>query len=284
VALAYSGGSLGAVITPLVITPIALRWGWRSAFLVTGLFGVAWLLMWAIVSRDRRLDHEKARASTPAPGGSVEVPRLSDPSVLGFMAAYAFGGLPLGFVLNCAAIHLGHGLGCDQATLGRVLWLPPLGWEVGYFFWGWVIDRAAARGQLGPSFFRRLFPSLAVIGAPLVLAGVVSSLPIVLALLFLGMFTSAGFVIASLAEVTQRHTARHGAYLAGLGAGSWSGLMTIAMSAAFAPLLSAKAYLPAYALAGGSFAFAWLGWRIAGHFVAAGDVTAAGEPLPRSTA
>jgi ACS family hexuronate transporter-like MFS transporter len=45
VALAYSGGSLGAVLTPIVMTPIALRWGWRGAFVCTGLFGGIWLAL-----------------------------------------------------------------------------------------------------------------------------------------------------------------------------------------------------------------------------------------------
>ena len=215
IALAYSGGSLGAVITPLLVTPIALAWGWRAAFRVTGLFGAAWLLLWGIVSRDARLDRAAPRLDAAADGFDANTPRLTDPSIQGFMLAYAFGGLPLGFVLYGAPIHLGRGLGCDQATLGHWLWLPPLGWEVGYFFWGWIVDRAAAAGRTGPAFFRRLFPWLALLGAPLAAAGVVRSLAIVLALLFLGMFASAGFVIVSLAEVTHRHSTRHGAYLAG---------------------------------------------------------------------
>src|SRR5207247_5540602 len=45
-ALGYSGASLGAIITPLLVTPIANAFGWRFAFLITGGFGVAWLAMW----------------------------------------------------------------------------------------------------------------------------------------------------------------------------------------------------------------------------------------------
>src|SRR5262249_40133498 len=45
-ALAYSGGSLGAMITPFIVTPIALRFGWHGAFLVTSSFGFAWLILW----------------------------------------------------------------------------------------------------------------------------------------------------------------------------------------------------------------------------------------------
>src|SRR3954447_20499214 len=40
IAIAYSGGSLGALITPLIITPIAQWFGWRKAFWFTGLIGL----------------------------------------------------------------------------------------------------------------------------------------------------------------------------------------------------------------------------------------------------
>jgi ACS family hexuronate transporter-like MFS transporter len=277
-ALAYSGGSLGAIVTPLIVTPIALSWGWRGAFLVTGLFGAGWLLVWAFVSRDPRLAPKHASADGRPSPEVPAVPRLTDPSILGFMGAYAFGGLPLGFVQNIAPIHLARGLGCSQATLGHILWIPPLGWEVGYFFWGWIVDRAATRGQLGYAFFQRLFAGLAVGGVVLVAAALVPSVPIVIALLFLAMFVSAGFVIASLAQVTHRHTTAHAAYLAGLGAGSWSGLMTPVMPL-FGWLLDRRAYVAAYAVAAASFTVAWFTWRLA-----SGRVTGEGEPRPHSSA
>ena len=41
IALAYSGGSLGAVVTPILVTPIAAAFGWRGAFWFTGRGGRA---------------------------------------------------------------------------------------------------------------------------------------------------------------------------------------------------------------------------------------------------
>ena len=199
-ALAYSGGSLGAVLTPIIVTPIALRWGWRGAFFCTGLFGVLWLAIWAYVSGDPRL-----RAQTP--GDAPRAPRLADPSVWGFMAAYAFGGLPLGFVLYGAPLYLGRRLGCDQATLGHLLFIPPLGWEVGYFFWGWVVDRSARTEGRERVVFGRFFALLAALAVPLAATPLFHSRAAVLSLLFLAMFASAGFVIVSLAETTRRNAA-----------------------------------------------------------------------------
>ncbi len=41
------------MITPFIVTPIALRFGWHGAFLVTGSFGFAWLILWRFVGRGR---------------------------------------------------------------------------------------------------------------------------------------------------------------------------------------------------------------------------------------
>jgi ACS family hexuronate transporter-like MFS transporter len=249
VALAYSGGSLGAIVAPLLVTPVAaMRWGWRGAFACTGALGVGWLVLWAVVSK-------RVELRAPAVGQRAPRPSLKDPSLWGFMAAYALGGLPIGFVVYGAPIHLGFGLGCDQRTLGHVLWLPPLGWEVGYFFWGWVVDRSRS-----PARFSRLFATLALLSLPLSLTPFVRSLPAVLSLLFFGMFIAAGFVVAALSQVTHRHSIQHGAYLAGLGAGSWSGVVAVAMPL-FGWLLGRGAFGTAYAIATACPVAGWLLWR-----------------------
>jgi MFS transporter, ACS family, aldohexuronate transporter len=250
VAIAYSGASLGAIATPLVVTPIALRWGWRGAFFFTGALGAVWLVLWAGVSTDSRLSIRKSEPVGPRP-------RLGALPIWGFMAAYALGGVPLGFVLYDAPIHLGRALRCSQATLGHVLWIPPLGWEVGYFFWGWLIDRATRRGDASAD---RFFSVLSLLALTLAAAAYVHSPAAVLALLFVAMFASAGFVIVSLTETTRRHSVEHGAYLAGLGAGSWSGLMMIAMPM-FGHLLDRADYGASYAIAAVCPLVGGLAWR-----------------------
>src|SRR6516164_4293205 len=44
--ISYSGASVGAIVAPLIVTPVAIRYGWRSAFVVTGMVGIAWLTLW----------------------------------------------------------------------------------------------------------------------------------------------------------------------------------------------------------------------------------------------
>src|SRR5437870_1179206 len=67
IAVAYSGGSLGAIVTPILVTPIFLKWGWRPAFLFTGAIGLAWLILWFFVSRRADVRHFKPEPTNKLP-------------------------------------------------------------------------------------------------------------------------------------------------------------------------------------------------------------------------
>lgn len=46
-----SGASVGAILAPLAVPWVALHFGWRSAFLITGLFSAIWIVWWSIQYR-----------------------------------------------------------------------------------------------------------------------------------------------------------------------------------------------------------------------------------------
>ena len=62
-ALFNSGANVGAILAPALIPPIALAWGWRSAFVAAGIVGILWLALWIplyeIPERSRRLKAEE---------------------------------------------------------------------------------------------------------------------------------------------------------------------------------------------------------------------------------
>jgi MFS transporter, ACS family, hexuronate transporter len=41
-----SGSSIGGAVAPFLILPIYFRWGWRVAFMIPGLLGFLWLIVW----------------------------------------------------------------------------------------------------------------------------------------------------------------------------------------------------------------------------------------------
>jgi MFS transporter, ACS family, hexuronate transporter len=215
IAVSYSGGSLGAVVAPLIVIPIAARWGWRGAFLFTGLVGLVWLAIWNVVSRREVLRRvPDARLTDAAPI------RWNDGRAWSFVIAYAFCALPLGFVANMAPVYLNRALHVSQGDLARVLWIPPFGWEIGYFFWGWVLDKTLNSGRESLGVFRRLFSLLIVLTLPLAIG---ARLPFSWALfeLFFENFVAAGFVIGVVRYATGIFTTANAGLIAGLTAGGW---------------------------------------------------------------
>jgi MFS transporter, ACS family, hexuronate transporter len=214
-AIAYSGGSLGAMITPLIVTPIAAAFGWHGAFIFTGILGAAWLVFWRLTATgidrtSKQVDH-------------LPLTRLwTHPAFWAFMAAYGIAAMPLGFILYDSSLYLHARFGWNQTTLGYVLWIPPFGWEVGYFFWGFLVDR------LGPRFRSLMLASL-ILSLPLAW---MHSLPAgrwVLAVMFLTMFGLAGFVVLSVAYAVRAFPPGHSGLLAGIGAGSWGAIVALMM-------------------------------------------------------
>ena len=224
VAIAYSGGSLGAVLTPLIVTPIFQMFGWRAAFLFTGLVGVLWLAAWWWISRRSEL-----RAVRPVEERAAGRIDWRDARLWAFMASYAMGCLPLAFVMYQAPLYFSRALGKSQVELGMVLWIPPLGWECGYFLWGWMTDRLR-HGQQDPMRVYRWMTLAAVVGTlPLALASRVDSFGVLLFLLFWAMFVAGGNVIVSISYATHVFTSANAGLIAGLGAGSWSAFVALSM-------------------------------------------------------
>ena len=57
-----AGANVGAIVTPLLVPAIALTYGWRAAFIATGLFSIVWLVAWLAIYR-RPQEHPRV---TPA--------------------------------------------------------------------------------------------------------------------------------------------------------------------------------------------------------------------------
>jgi ACS family hexuronate transporter-like MFS transporter len=253
-ALTFSGGSAGAILTPFLMTPVAEAWGWRAAFWLTGLLGALWVLWWLALSR--RADVRKIQAA-PSPDDSGK-PRLSDPRFWAYLLSYSLGALPLGFVVYSAAIYLNRTLGIPQRTIGAVLWIPPLGSEIGVFFWGWLADRMPGSPLL---VVRRLLPIAMLLSLPLAATGWSKSFPLVMAHLFFAMFVAAAFQILPLIYGTEVFSRDYAGYLGGVASGSYGAGLAVLMPL-FGRLFDLHQYNLAFGLASVCPVLGYLCWRV----------------------
>lgn len=251
IAMTYSGGSAGAIATPILITPVAAWLGWRGAFLFTGLLGVAWIAGWLVLSR-----RDDLRRAAAAPAAHEAPPRLADRRVWGFLLCYALGALPLGFAVYSAAIYLSRNFGMSQSAIGAVAWIPPLGSELGIFFWGWLADRIG-RGA-APA---RLLPVAAALSLPLALLPYGGSVPLALAQFFLAMFVASAFQLLAITYAAETFSKAHAGLIGGLGSGAYGAALALLMPR-FGALFDARLYGEAFLVAALCPALGYVLWLV----------------------
>jgi len=82
-----SGASMGAILAPAVVPWVALHFGWRYAFLITGVFSMAWIVWWSIKYRKPREAMDWSRGVVVAPPSG---PPLSLWKLLGYRQTWGF--------------------------------------------------------------------------------------------------------------------------------------------------------------------------------------------------
>lgn len=58
-----SGTNIGAIIAPLVVPLIAVVWGWKWAFIITGAVGLIWLIFWEMMYESPEKKLQKGKLS-----------------------------------------------------------------------------------------------------------------------------------------------------------------------------------------------------------------------------
>ena len=82
-----SGANMGAILAPVLVPWVALHFGWRAAFLTTGLFSAAWIVWWWVKYRKphERMDWSRGAIVLPPPG-----PVLAWWKLLGYRQTWGF--------------------------------------------------------------------------------------------------------------------------------------------------------------------------------------------------
>jgi MFS transporter, ACS family, aldohexuronate transporter len=212
IAASFSGGTIGAIVTPLIALPIAAAYGWQAAFVLTGMFGVAWLILWATIARAPFLP---VRTQRPA---RMAWPNPAERRFWMLVFSYALPAIAPGPIITLFQIYLNRELGVAQADLRGILWMPPLAWGAGYFFWGWIADRFATNNPRPVG----LFGLLTVCSLALGIAPMFASVPAAIALMSWACFIGGGFQMTALKVALYNFPREQTAMMSGIASGAWA--------------------------------------------------------------
>ncbi len=157
-----AGAAIGGLVAVPVVSFLALHWGWRWAFVVTGACGFLWLTLWLAFYRSprshRRLSQSELRviedgaAESENEGAAPLRPLLWMKATWGCALARVFTD-PISYFLNFwIPKYLQQEQGFSLAELGASAWVPYAGFSAGMIlggaipFWlvqrGWSVNRA----------------------------------------------------------------------------------------------------------------------------------------------
>src|SRR5258708_30932657 len=183
IGLFNAGSAIGSTVAAPLVAWLALTWGWRSAFIVTGAIGVLWATAWGWIYRPlrecRRVGAAEKTMLTAAEVGAMTTSRAPSErwlSLLGIRAVWVLmlarllTGGPWFFMIFWFPKYLGDVWHFDTKQVGWYGWLPYAFGGIGIWFGGafssWLMYRGLSldsprKFSLGISAF--LLPAAIVI-------------------------------------------------------------------------------------------------------------------------
>jgi ACS family hexuronate transporter-like MFS transporter len=168
--IAIGGSALGAVIAPPLCVYIAMKSGWRSVFLITGLIGCIWVLIWLLLT---------ARKITLSENTSTKIISQSKVAwemekhinllkLLRIKEVWAF--IFMRFLLDPILYfymfwipkYLNETHGLEIAAVGKLFWIPFLALGFSNILGGWISDTIYLRTS-NLNFARKIVMGIAAL-------------------------------------------------------------------------------------------------------------------------
>jgi ACS family glucarate transporter-like MFS transporter len=161
--IVWMASRVGGAISPLLVVPIQMQYGWRASFYIFGAVGIVWALVWYFWFRDYPSQKQGVAAqemveigvgATPSayhrlPWARV-VRSMNFWAILLMYHTYCWGSF---FYLSWLHTFLARGRGFSDADLARLSWLPFVFGGTANLLGGWASDRLVRR--LGLKWGRR---------------------------------------------------------------------------------------------------------------------------------
>jgi MFS transporter, ACS family, hexuronate transporter len=143
-ALNQAGVSLGLVLAPPVATWIAVTYGWRQAFVVTGCLGLLWIPVWNWTARVTSCAAPPGGYEAQAVSGVSEL--LRSPRLWALVIANALNMSVYSLWTNWTTLYLVEARRLTLARAAWYAWIPPLIAMLGGFGGGWLSLRGVRAG------------------------------------------------------------------------------------------------------------------------------------------
>jgi ACS family hexuronate transporter-like MFS transporter len=261
VAIFDSGSSLGGAMAAAIVPMIAVKFGWRSAFIFSGLLGFAWVLVWLRVYHpfdqhprlmpDERLLVQAGRSEQPPPSrdGRWWSALATNRNVWGFVLSRALTDAVWWFYVFWLPQYLSDARGFGLSRIAAFAWIPFIAADVGNFTGGLMSSYCIRRG-LSAVHARKWVCCVSCLP---ILAGIPASLvhnaPLAITLICFALLGCASWSTMGLALPSDLFPQNVVATVTGF-SGLVAGLLGASFTFAVGILVDRVSYVPIFFLAG----------------------------------
>lgn len=147
--IAIGGSAIGAVLAPPLVVYLSAQFGWRWAFISTGLVGIIWVVFWGIIpwKQRQRDQNKKKREKRPKEKAFPFMMLLKNKKVrililIRFMLDPVFY-----FIMFWVPKYLHEQRHISFEHIGDLFWIPFLGLGIANIIGGWCSDMLIKKGR-----------------------------------------------------------------------------------------------------------------------------------------
>lgn len=178
--------NIGAILTPALIPPLAVAFGWQATFLVAGGLGLLWVVAWFAI----RVKPVAIDSTAPQP---IRLADVAQRRTVAIAVAKVLSDQVWFFMLLWLPDLFNRMFGLKQGTLGWPVALVYLMAACGALTGGWLPARLLGRGWTPNAARKTAMLVYALLVTPVVLVQSVDSAWVAALLLGLGLFAHQGF-------------------------------------------------------------------------------------------
>ena len=236
-AVNQAGFSLGMILAPPIATYLAVRAGWRQAFVITGVLGLLWIPVW----------HWASRRASAAPATKLEVSAgaeiLRDRRLWAFVAANALSMVGYSLWTNWTTLFLVEARGLTLVEAAWYAWIPPIFAAAGGAAGGWLSLRLIDRGLLALAARFRVCVAAAVVSLATAAVPLAPSAASASAVISLSIFAVSAFSVNMYTMPLDAFGGARAAFAVSILVASYGGLQAL-ISPAFGRVIDLYGYAP----------------------------------------
>jgi len=256
--IAIGGSALGAVVAPPLCVYLIGITGWRGVFLITGAFGILWVIAWLLCPKQKSPKKEQTQQKTN---------QLSLTQVLKVKEVWVF--ILIRFLLDPIFYfymfwipkYLNEARGIDLDLIGSLFWIPFLALGISNMLGGWISDQTYKKtGNLNVS--RKIIMGIAaLLTAPALLVIIAPNANWVILIISIAFFAHGLWITNYITSISDIFGKKVTSTIIGF-SGSAGALSSLILNPVIGLIISIYSYNPVWIYAGSMYSIAFIAFIV----------------------